>query len=126
MTEVSSFCPETWVPKQAAFIFRLLNRRPGDVSIFCVPEATLKELQPGNPFRRVAAFDALRPLIYGAALEHIRTGSSAIQHVLTTQELKALQDGSHIPPQSSDSSCGTMSARRTASPLEGPSHFSFI
>jgi len=105
MTEARSFSPETWVPQREAFIFRFRDRGSGAVATFCVLEATLKELKPwmGGPFRRVAAFNDLRPLIYRAATESMRTGGSMIQHVVTTQELKTLRDGFYIPPQGRES-----------------------
>jgi len=97
MAESRSFSPEIWASDREAFIFRFRDRRFGDLVTFCVSEITLKELRPEHPFLRWKAFDALRSLIYEAAAMRIRTGSLTRQHVMTTQELRALRQGRRHP-----------------------------
>jgi hypothetical protein len=99
MAESRSFSAETWASDREAFIFRFHDYRFGDLATFFVPESTLKELRPDGPFRPESAFDALRPLIYEAALEHIRTGSSMSQHVVTPHELRELWAERHVLPE---------------------------
>jgi len=91
MSEARTFSAEMWVPDRDAFIFRIKDRRVGDLATFCVPGSTLHEYQPKDPFEPAAAFDALRPLIYRAALERIRTGSGAPQLVITPHELRVIE-----------------------------------
>ena len=99
MAESRSFSAEIWASDREAFIFRFRDYRFGELATFFVPEATLKELRPEDPFRPESAFDALRPLIYEAALEHIRTGSSMSQHVMTPHELRAFLAERYVSPE---------------------------
>jgi hypothetical protein len=49
-------------------------------------------MRPKYPFNPADAFDALRSVIYCAALERVRLGSSMTQHVITAHELRAIED----------------------------------
>lgn len=95
MTTTRRLSPEIWVAEREAFIFQFQDRRFGDRASFCVPQATLKEMRPRYPFNPAAAFDALRSLIYSAALERVRLGSAMAQHVITAEELRGIE---HIMP----------------------------
>ena len=86
-----SFSPEVWVQERKAFIFHCENRRFGDKATFCVTQSALQDLEPQLRFEPEAAFDALRPVIYGAALERMRVASPMVQHVLTAHQLWAVR-----------------------------------
>ena len=85
------FSPEVWVKERKAFIFQCNDRRFGDKATFCVPQVALQDLEPQLRFEPSAAFEALRPVIYGAALERMREASPMIQHVLTAHQLRAVR-----------------------------------
>ena len=89
--EARNFSPEVWVKERKAFIFQCENRRFGDKATFCVTQLALQDLEPQLRFEPSAAFEALRPVIYGAALECMREASPMIQHVLTSHQLRAVQ-----------------------------------
>ena len=93
MTYSRRLTPEAWVSDREAFVFQLQDRRFGDRATFCVPLTTLKEMRPAYPFVPAVAFDALRSVIYSAALEHVRLGSAMAQHVITAHELRAANAG---------------------------------
>ena len=89
---LKSFSAEIWVKERAAFVFQLEKQRYGDKATFCVPQSTLQQLEPNLRADPTAAFDALRPLIYWAALARMReTAGMMHQHVLTAHELMASQ-----------------------------------
>ena len=89
---LKSFSAEIWVKERAAFVFQLEKERYGDKATFCVPQSTLQQLEPNLRADPTAAFDALRPLIYWAALARMNeTAGMTQQHVLTAHELLASQ-----------------------------------
>ena len=93
MPATRNFSPEVWVKERKAFIFQCENQRFGDKTTFCVTQSALQDLEPQLRFEPSAAFEALRPVIYGAALERMREASPMIQHVLTAHQLRAVQQG---------------------------------
>ena len=98
MTHSRQLSPEIWVSDREAFVFRLQDHRFSDRATFCVPQTTLKELRPAYPFDPAVAFDALRSVIYSAALERVRLGSAMAQHVITAHELRAVRDSGQRRP----------------------------
>ena len=87
-----SFSREVWVQEGSAFTFRCENQRFGDRASFCVTQSALQDLEPElSALTAAAAFEALRPVIYGAALERMRVASPMVQHVLTAHQLRAIQ-----------------------------------
>ena len=106
MTLTRSFSAEVWIPDRGAFVFQFRDRRFSDLATFCVPQATLRELQPEYPFLAAAAFEALRPLIYQAAVERIRTGGTMVQHVMTPHELRVLRHATIDASASKQSATG--------------------
>jgi hypothetical protein len=100
MAEHRNFTPEVWLKERQAFIFRCETQRYGDKATFCVTQSALQDLEPLKRFEPAAAFDALRPVIYGAALERMRVASAMVQHVLTAHELWAIREEvSHLLPE---------------------------
>ena len=79
------------MPDRQAFFFQLQDRPFGERATFCVTRSTLEEMRPGNPFDPVEAFDALRSVIYSAALERVRLGGSVTQQVITAHELRIIE-----------------------------------
>ena len=91
MPDPRSFSPEVWVQELNAFTFQCENQRFGDRATFCVTQSALQVLEPDLHFDAAAAFEALRPLIYGAAVECMRVASPMVQHDLTAHQLRAIQ-----------------------------------
>lgn len=79
------------MPDRQAFFFQLQDRPFGERATFCVPRSTLEDMRPGSPFDPVEAFDALRSVIYSAALERVRLSGSVRQHVITAHELRIIE-----------------------------------
>ena len=98
MPELRNFSPEVWVKERKAFIFQCENQRYGDKATFCVTQSALQDLEPKKRFEPAAAFDALRPVIYGAALERMRVASPMVQHVLTAHQLWVIRQEVLSPP----------------------------
>ena len=92
MPDPRSFSPEVWVQECEAFTFRCENQRFGDRATFCVTQSALQDLEPElSALTAAAAFEALRPVIYGAARERMRVAFPMVQHVLTTPQIRAVQ-----------------------------------
>ena len=89
MPVTRNFSPEVWVRERKAFIFQYENHRFGNRTTFYVSQLALQDLEPRLRFEPAAAFEALRPVIYGAALECMKVASPRVQHVLTAHQLQA-------------------------------------
>ena len=89
----ASFSAETWVAGPEAFIFRCQDPRRGDRWTFCVSRTTLQELDPTQPFKPVAAFDALRARIHSAASARMRVADPLVQQVLSAYDIRYARTG---------------------------------